>query len=42
MISHFGSYRQGTVTHCQQDGECYRIGVQFIGLALPECYRDIN
>ena len=41
-ISHLGSYRQGTVVHCQQDGEGYRIGVQFIGPALPEIYRDIN
>jgi hypothetical protein len=35
-ISHLGSYRQGTVTHCRQEDECYRIGVHFIGPALPE------
>lgn len=41
-ISHLGSYRQGTVVHCQQDGDCYRIGVQFIGPALLERRGDIN
>lgn len=41
-ISHLGSYRQGTVTYCRQVDECYRIGVQFIGPARPEAYRDIN
>lgn len=41
-ISHLGSYRQGTVVHCLQDGDCYRIGVQFIGPALREGYRDIT
>lgn len=41
-ISHLGSYRQGTVTHCRQVDDCYRIGVHFIGPALPESYRDLN
>jgi hypothetical protein len=41
-VSHLGSYRQGTVTHCQQDDECYRIGVQFIGPAWHEGNRTIN
>ena len=41
-ISHLGSYRQGTVTHCQRDKECYQIGVQFIGPARHEGNREIN
>ena len=41
-VSHLGSYRQGTATHCERDDACYRIGVQFVGPACHEGNREIN
>lgn len=41
-VSHLGSYREGTVTHCQRAAEGYRIGVHFIGPVFREDSREIN
>jgi len=35
-VSHLGSYREGRVTNCRRDDDCYRIGVQFLGPAWQE------
>lgn len=40
-VSHLGSHREGTVTYCRRDDECYRIGVQFIGAARQHSNREI-
>ena len=41
-VSHLGSYREGTVTHCRREDESYRIGIQFIGPAHYKGNRGIN
>lgn len=41
-VSHLGSFREGTITYCRQEGDSYRIGVQFVGPAWHEGYRTLT
>ncbi len=41
-VSHLGSFREGRITYCRQDGDSYRMGVQFVGPAWHEGYRILT